>query len=126
MLKNFKAALNPPGYQGEVAIYAEDEKGRTVFCVAARDALANVWQTKILDSQVTWQLVMTQMEKFGRVMSAKYERNPECFEASLNYPHHLHAVLTTADFHASGESFAKSEAWDAVEHCLMNAPGDGG
>jgi hypothetical protein len=122
VLKDFRASLNAPGYEGEIVIYADDE-GRTVFCVAARDALADVWQTTMLDSQVTWRLLMTQMEKFGRVMSRKYERHPKSFEASVKCPHQLHAVLTAADFHASGESFPKSEVLDAAEYVLKNARG---
>ena len=120
MLKNFKP-LESAEYPGEVTIYAEDENGRTVFGVVSRDALADVWQTTMLDHQVTRRLVARQLDKFGRVMAVKHERHPESFEASAKHPHQFRTVLTVADFRASGEAFLNAELLDAVESSLDNS-----
>jgi hypothetical protein len=124
MLRNFRRAESLE-YPGEVSIYAEDTStGGTVFCVVSRDALADVWQTSMLDQSVTRRLVKQQIDKFGRVMSAKYERHPESFEPSPKHPHQLRSVLTTADFHSSGESFSRAEVLDAAEAALLRTPRD--
>jgi hypothetical protein len=83
--------------------------------------LADVWQTTMLDHAVTNRLVETQLDRFGRVLSAKYGRQREAFEASHRNPHQFGTVLTTADFQASGETFPKSEVHDALEYCLRRS-----
>jgi hypothetical protein len=99
--------------------------GRTIFGVVSSDALADVWQTTILDHQITRRLVTRQLDKFGRVMSVKYERRPESFEASVKHPHQFRAVLTVADFRASGEAFPNAELLDAVESSLDDSSRNG-
>jgi hypothetical protein len=120
MLSNFRAQESIE-HPGEVTIFAEDENRRTVFGVVARDALADVWQTKMLDHAVTKRLVETQLDKFAGVLSAKYGRQPESFEASHRNPHQFGTVLTAADFEASGETFPMSELHDAEEYCLSRS-----
>jgi hypothetical protein len=123
VLRNFRA-MESLEYPGEITIYAENEYRRTVYCVVSRDALAAVWRTSMLDQAVVRRLVAQQLDKFGRVMSAKYAAHPESFEASSMHPHQDRAVLTTADFQASGESFAPADALDAVEASLTRTPSD--
>ena len=121
MLINFRAQESIE-HPGEVTIFAEDGNRRTVFGVVARDALADVWQTTMLDHAIAKRLVETQLAKFGRVLSAKYGRQPEAFEASHRNPHQFGTVLTAADFRATGETFPKSELQDALEYCLRRSP----
>ena len=117
MLINFRAqeSLEHPG---EVTIYAEDENRRTVFGVVARDALADVWQTTMLDHAIAKRLVETQLDKFGRVLSAKYGSRRDAFQASHRNPHQFGTVLTATDFRATGDTFPISDLQDAIEYCL--------
>lgn len=120
MLSNFRPQESFE-YPGEVAIYADDDSGRTVFCIVSRDALSDIWGTHMLDARVTRRLVAAQIDKFSRVMSAKYAAQPGSFAVSSRLPEQLRSVLAGADFRASGESFPMSDLEDAM---AAGAPGD--
>jgi hypothetical protein len=79
----------------------------------------NFWMTF---TTVMLYVTPPQLAKFGRVLSAKYGRQPEAFEASHRNPHQFGTVLTAADFRATGETFPKSELQDALEYCLRRSP----
>jgi hypothetical protein len=107
MLKNFTAAKSPTN-RDLIVIYAVDGMKRSVACVVTLNTLADLFGRPTISQKDALLVVTAELDKFAKVISAKFEQDPFAFTPHPEAPHLLRYDLTFSDLQFSGQTYSAS------------------
>jgi hypothetical protein len=107
MLNNFTASKSPTN-QHLIVIYAAHGMQHSVACVLTLDALADLFGKRTISQDDALRVVRAEIDKFAKIISAKFEEDPFAFTAKTEVPHLLRYDLTLRDLQLGGLSYSAS------------------
>jgi hypothetical protein len=106
MLKNFAAAKSATNHD-LIVIYAADAK-RSIACVVTLDTLADLFGKRTISQGDAERVVRAEIEKFEKVILAKFELDPFAFTQNPDAPNVFRYDLTLQDLQVGGQTYSAS------------------
>jgi hypothetical protein len=107
MLKNFTAAKSATN-RDLIVIYAVDGMKHSVACVVSLDTLGDLFGRSTISQKDALLVVNAELDKFAKVISAKFEQDPLAFTPNPEAPHVLRYDVTVNDLQLSGQTYSAS------------------
>jgi hypothetical protein len=91
-----------------IAIYAENGKTHTVACVVTLDTLGDLFRKSTISQADARRVVSAEIDKFAKVISAKFEKDPFSFTPNPDAPNVRRYDLTLHDLQVGGQTYSGS------------------
>jgi hypothetical protein len=106
MLKDF-AAVKSPTNQDLIVIYAVDVR-HILACVVTLDTLADLFRKRTISQHDALRVVRAEIDKFAKVISPIFERDPFAFTSIPEAPNTLRYDLSLSDLQVGGQTHSAS------------------